>query len=152
MVFEAIFLALFGFLLQSSMSRCVAVIIGLYAILVAFLTIAAKAGVYRGTGGTNVVLAAILLYTAWRGVYAAVLYQRSRNARASVKNVVILTVLSLALTAVIGLVIIVVAIASGYGTRLRRECEMVVRESHPTSTSRELYVRQCIDDRAKSAR
>jgi len=40
------------------------------------------------------------------------------------------------------------------GKRLRRECETVVRESHPTvsGATREGYVRDCIDARARLVR
>jgi len=114
MILEALFVALLGFLLQRSKSRSVALVAAAYAVFVCGLTIAAKAGVYHGSGGTNVVLALIVAYTAWRGVYAAVLYHRWLGSRVNVKHVVILTVITIVATVVVGIAILFIAAALGY--------------------------------------
>jgi multisubunit Na+/H+ antiporter MnhC subunit len=112
--FDVAFAVVMGFILQKSKSRCVALVVAAYATIVALLTVAIGLGLYGGEGGKNIVLAAIVAYTAYRGVYATVRLHRWRNTKADRKNVAILTVIAVVLTAVVVLATIVIAVVLGY--------------------------------------
>jgi hypothetical protein len=90
-----------GYYLPQRKSRAFAIVLLIYAGVVAALMFASRAGLYEGTGGKNIVLVFFLVAMAYRGVRAAFVYHRSVNTTISWKNVLIVWIVALFLGSVV---------------------------------------------------
>ena len=93
---------LLAFLVGRTKSRAIAFIMVAWMLYVLGLTVAQKAGVYQGPGGSNIVLAAIGLYYALRAAYATLRYHAIISTRVNVGAVVALSAIAVVLNLVIG--------------------------------------------------
>jgi len=110
---DVVFMLSMGFILQRSRSRSVAIIITIYAVYISAATLATKIGISH-EGGTNVFLAAIVAYAAYRGVVGTFVYHQHMNCRSDAKHIVILSIIASVLTIVVFFFTIFVGIAVGY--------------------------------------
>jgi hypothetical protein len=94
MLGDAVLWAVLGALLKRTKSRFVAATSLAWAVVVTALTLLSKAGLYRGSGGTNIFLAAVTIYEAWRGLQGTIVYHRLRGTVTNVRSVVILAVVA----------------------------------------------------------
>jgi hypothetical protein len=102
-----------GKYLQERKSRAFAIFLLLYSLLVTGLTIAAMAGIYKGAGGKNIVLAIIVVAMAYRGVKATYVYHSSVHSIVRRKNVAV--VWGSALLAIIASLIVTAGLAIDNG-------------------------------------
>ena len=110
---DVFFLVAMGFALRRSRSRGVALLVAAYAMFAGVHTLLVHLGWYSGRGA-NVFLAALVIVAAFRGVYATFVYHREQRTRANIKAVVLLSAISIVLSAIAYVVVIVVTLSAGY--------------------------------------
>jgi hypothetical protein len=108
------FLVLAGLILRGSRSRCVAAVVAAYALFVGTLTVLARAGIYEGDGGRNVVLAVIVAFAAVRGVNATVIYHRNHGTKANPRGALALTAIAAVLSALAFVAVVLIAPTAGF--------------------------------------
>ena len=103
-----------GYFIRSRKSRALAVALFLYSLAVLAITVAAKLGMAQG--GTNIILALVVVYIGWRGIPATWFYQRRRCADIQWGRTVLIS-LATALTGFVGIIAaaIIIGIAEGMG-------------------------------------
>ncbi len=101
--------ALAGYFLQARKSRALAIVLFLYSLLILGITIANRFGF--GHGGTNFILALIVVYMGWRAIPATFFYQKRRCAELRWLRIVLN---SLVTAAVVFVSIFVVAFGIGF--------------------------------------
>lgn len=84
--------ALGGYVLGARKSRAVAVLLFIYALAVGAMTLAARGG--ATSGGTNIVLALVVVVVGWRSVQAAWMYHKLNGLRTAWKHVVAISSLA----------------------------------------------------------
>jgi hypothetical protein len=99
---------LLGYLIGRTKSRAVGVVMVVFTAMVLAVTVAQKVGLYRGSGGSNIILAVIVLYTALRATYATAKYHSIVKTRINVRAMATLGGISVVLN-------IVVLVACLYG-------------------------------------
>lgn len=110
---DVFFLVAMGFALRRSRSRSVALLVAGYAMFAGVQTLLVHLGLSSGSGA-NVFLAVLVILAAFLGVYATFVYHREQRTRANIKGVVLLSGISIVLSAIAYVFVIVVTFSAGY--------------------------------------
>jgi len=93
-IFDPIFYTVLGWIIKSRQSRTAAVLFLMYAIIVTFLTLAAKVGApMTNFGGKNIVLAIIVLYASYKGVQGTFGYHRIKRTVVNFNHLIWLSII-----------------------------------------------------------
>lgn len=103
-----------GYFLRNRKSRALAVALFLYALFILVITVGNRFGVVQG-GGSNIILAGLMVYIGWRAIPATWFYQRRRCAELRWAPTILITLV----TAAVGLASIFgVAVALGVAQQM----------------------------------
>src|SRR5215467_9578945 len=103
-----------GILLQRSKSRFVALSIAAWATIVAMMALGSRLGLNTVAAGLRIMSLTIILYASYRGAYAAFYYQKAQNRTLNVRTIVILSVISTALSCLVMIGIVLATAILGY--------------------------------------